>query len=305
MGYDVLIVGGGPAGLAALVYLARQKLRVLMFAGMFGGQASWSSDVENYLGFHLIDGAELVKKFRQHVEDYKDVVTIREEEFVQHLEKIDGGFQAVTADGTYTAKTVVIATGTSHRELGVPGEKEFYGKGVTYCATCDAPLFRDKVVCVVGGGNSAMDAALFAEKYASHVMLVSINPELRGDDVMRAKILASEKIRVLNATKTTKIEGGPFVKGIGLMGPDGIERVEPCEGVFIEIGLKPASEFVDFVAKDKFGQIIVDTFCATNVEGVWAAGDVTYVTEKQIAVAVGEGSKAALSIIKYFQTHYT
>jgi thioredoxin reductase len=304
MGYDVIIIGGGPSGLAALVYLARQKFKVLLLAGLFGGQTSWSSDVENYLGFHLIDGAVLVQKFRQHVEDYKDVVTIREGEFVQHVERLAEGFQVTTADGTYTSKTVLVAAGTSHRELGIPGEKELYGKGVTYCATCDAPLYREKEVCVVGGGNSAMDAALFAEKYCPKVTLLTVNPELRGDDVMRAKILASDRIEVVVSAKTTRITGAQFVDGIGYQGADGSERRIPCQGVFIEIGLKPSSDFIDFVAKDKGGQIVVNTHCATDVEGVWAAGDVTDVTDKQIAVAVGEGSKAALDIIRYFQTRH-
>jgi alkyl hydroperoxide reductase subunit F len=248
-------------GLAALVYLARQKLKVLLFAGLFGGQTSWSSDVENYLGFHLIDGAALVQKFRQHVEDYEDVVTIREGEFVQHVERLAEGFQVTTADGTYTSKTVLVAAGTSHRELGIPGEKELYGKGVTYCATCDAPLYREKEVCVVGGGNSAMDAALFAEKYCPKVTLLTVNPELRGDDVMRAKILASDRIHVVVSAKTTKITGAQFVDGIGYQGADGSEQHIPCQGVFIEIGLKPSSDFIDFVAKDKSGQIVVNTHC--------------------------------------------
>lgn len=301
--FDVIIVGGGPAGLAAAVYLARQKFNFLMLAGDVGGQTLLSSDIENYLGFHLLNGQDLAKKFREHLADYKDTFTLKEGEPVKKVEKMDGGFRCVTEKATYEGKALLIATGTKHRELNVPGEKAFYGKGVTYCAACDAPLFRDKVVYVIGGGNSAMDAALFTEKYAARVVMISINPELGGDDVMKAKVLASKKIQVRGATKTTKVVGETFVTGIGLIGPDGKERVEPCEGIFIEIGLVPVADFIDFVAKDKRGQIIADKMNATNVERVWAAGDVTDVTEKQIAVAVGEGSKAALSIVKYFQTH--
>lgn len=301
--FDVIIVGGGPAALAAAVYLARQKLRLLILAGNIGGQTLLSTDVENYLGFHLMNGQELAKKFREHLNDYQDTLTLKEGELVTSTEQIDGGFRCTTAQGTYEGKTLLIATGTKHRTLNVPGEKELYGKGVTYCATCDAPLFRGKVVYVVGGGNSAMDAALFAEKYASRVVVVSINPELAGDDVMKSKILASPNIKVYGSTKTTKIVGETSVTGIGLIGPDGVEREETCDGVFVEIGVMSAADFIDFVAKDKWGQIMVGKGNATNVEGVWAAGDVTDVTEKQIAVAVGEGSKASLSIIKYFQTH--
>ncbi len=300
--YDVIIIGGGPAGLAAAVYFARQKLSFALLSGITGGQTLWSSDVENYLGFHLLNGQELSERFKKHLEDYRDAFTFREGEFVQAIEKKDGGFRVVTDQGSYEARTLLIATGTKHRELGIPGEKEFAGKGVTYCATCDAPLFRDKIVHIVGGGNSAMDAALFAEKYASKVVIVTVNEELKGDDVLRSKVGESKKIATVVSTKTKKIVGEAFVTGVGLAGADGKERIEKTDGVFIEIGLIPVADFVDFVGKDRRGQIVVDKTNATDVEGIWAAGDVTDVTEKQIAVAVGEGSKAALSIIRYLQS---
>ncbi len=302
--FDVAIVGGGPAGLAAAVYLARQKIPFILFAGTLGGQALWSSDVENYLGFHLLDGVALVKKFREHLEDYRDVATMKEGEEVRRVERGKGRFHLITDRQDYEAKTILVATGTRHRTLNVPGEKLLYGKGVTYCATCDAPLFRDKVVYVIGGGNSAMDAALFAEKYASSVTLVTINPMLAGDGVMMSKIKASKKITLLTSTKTSQIFGKERVVGIGLIGPDKKERMEKADGVFIEIGLQPVAELIDFVAKDKWGQIVVDKDTQTSVEGIWAAGDVTDITEKQIAIAVGEGSKAAISIIRYLQTHH-
>jgi len=300
--YDAIVMGGGPAGLAASIYLARQKLIFLLLAGEVGGKALWSSDVENYLGFHLLDGADLVKNFRQHLDDYRGNFELRENELVRRIERFNGNFRVTTDAGMYDSRTLLIATGAESRRLDVPGEKEFYLKGVTYCATCDAPLFAGKDVFVVGGGNSAMDAALFLEKYASSVTLVSINQELMGDEALKRKCLASPKIRFLGATKVTRIAGQQLVTGIGLTGPDGTERLEPVQGIFIEIGLKPVSEFADLVERDKWGQIIVDKSCRTSLLGIWAAGDVTDVTEKQIAVAVGEGSKAALQIIKYLQT---
>jgi len=302
--YDTVIVGGGPAGLAAAVYLARQKFSLALFSGNIGGQALWSADVENYLGFHLLNGIELAKQFHRHLDDYKDVITLKVGEEVRRIEKAEGGFRVVTDKSECKTKTVLIATGTKHRELGVPGEKIFYGKGVTYCAACDAPLFKDKIVYVIGGGNSAMDAALFTAKYASHVILVTINAKLAGDDVMTAKVQQNKKISVLTNTKTSQIFGKERVVGIGLVGPDGKERTEKTDGVFIEIGLIPVADFIDFVKKDNNGQIVVDKMNETNVQGVWAAGDVTDITEKQISVAVGEGSKAALQIIQYFQTHH-
>lgn len=301
--FDVIVIGAGPAGLAAAVYFARQKLTFVILSGDVGGATNYSSDVENYLGFHLLEGTELTKRFTEHLKDYADQFELKEGELVTKLERIENGFRATTSGGAYDGKTVLIATGTRHRELHIPGEKEYVGKGVTYCATCDAPLFKDKVVYVIGGGNSAMDGALFAEKYASRVVIVTINAELNGDQGLKTRIATSKKIQVIASTKTTKIVGDAFVTGIGLVGPDGNERVEPTGGVFVEIGLEPVSSFADLVAKDRWQQIMVDKANATNVEGIWAAGDVTDVTEKQIAVAVGEGSKASLSIIKYLQSH--
>lgn len=302
--HDVLIIGGGPAGMAAAVYLARQKLRFVMLTEVLGGQALWSTDIENYLGFHLLDGASLVSRFQDHLKDYKDAFVLEEGSRVTSIQRIEGdAFQAITSRGTYDGKAVLIATGATHRKLNIPGEKELYGKGVTYCAACDAPLFRDKIVYVVGGGNSAMDAALFVVKYAARVIVVSINPTLAGDSVMLDKVRHEPRISVRESTKITGIHGKDRVNRVTLQSLDGSTYTETADGVMIEIGLVPASGMIDFVAKDKGGQIVVDKMNATNVDGIWAAGDVTDVTEKQIAVAVGEGSKAALSIIKHFQTH--
>jgi alkyl hydroperoxide reductase subunit F len=299
--YDVIILGGGPAGLAAAVYLARQRMRFLLLTQNIGGQTLWSSDVENYLGFHLLDGPSLVKRFREHLKDYAASFDLHENEPVTRVSRIIGGFSVATAKGSYTARTVLVATGTKHRTLDVPGEKEFYGHGVTYCANCDAPLFAGKRVMVVGGGNSAMDAALFTAKYAAQVTLTTINPELRGDGGLIKQCLSHPKIKLLTSVKTLAIQGAKSVTGVRLLQADGQERIQSVDGVFIEIGIVPVAQSVDFVAKDQSGQIIVDKSNATDVEGIWAAGDVTDIPSKQIAVAVGEGSKAALSIIAHLQ----
>ena len=301
--FDVVIVGGGPAGLAAAIYLARQKLSFVLLTGSVGGQTLLSSDVENYLGFHLLNGVELVSKFREHLDAYRDAFALKEGEEVMRIEKMHGGFRVKSYKEDYETKTVLIATGTRHRALDVPGEKQLYGHGVTYCATCDAPLFRGKSVFVIGGGNSAMDAALFLSKYAGSITLVTTNAELKGDSVMREKIRSDSRIRVLPSTKTTGILGKDRVVGISVIGPDKKERTENAEGVFIEVGVEPSVAFIDFVRKDRSCQIVVDKANATNVEGIWAAGDVTDVAGKQIAIAVGEGAKAALSIIRYLQIH--
>ncbi|HVM91069.1 MAG TPA: FAD-dependent oxidoreductase [Verrucomicrobiae bacterium] len=298
---DVILIGGGPAGMAAAIYLARQKLKVTMFAGELGGQAIWSADVENYLGLHQLTGIQLVQRFQKHLDDYKKDIDIRENDKVMKLERIDGGFRATGEKSAVEGRSVLIASGAKHRELGVPGEKELDGNGVTYCATCDAPLFKDKIAFVIGGGNSAMDAALFVAKYAKETHIVAISPELSGDVSLKKACMESEHIKIHTETKTLRFEGKGKLERIVFSGKDG-EWTANADGAFIEIGLVPNAEFVDFVGKDTRGQIIVDKLNATNVEGVFAAGDVTDVTEKQIAVAVGEGSKAALSIIKYLQT---
>ncbi|MCW1892347.1 MAG: FAD-dependent oxidoreductase [Candidatus Uhrbacteria bacterium] len=302
MMYDAMIIGGGPAGLAAAIYFARQKLQFIVIADVIGGQAAWSSDVENYLGFHLIDGMHLVERFREHLNDYKDSFTLKETQRATELTAIDGGFRLKTEKGdTFDARMALIATGEKHRELGAPGEKAFYGRGVTYCATCDAPMYAGKDTIVVGGGNSAMEAALLLEKYAKSVTIVLVNDALKGDEMYKQRILASKMIRVIPNAKTTKIFGDTFVNGVEYELPDGKRQILDVQGVFIEIGLVPASDFVSIVKKDKWNEILVNERNETSVPGIWAAGDVTNITEKQIAVAVGEGSKAALQMIKWLQ----
>lgn len=296
--YDVLLVGGGPAGMAAAIYLARQKLSVAMFAGALGGQVAWSSDVENYLGLHQHTGVQLVQRFQKHLDQYRQVIAIHEHEKADAITRVAGGFEVRTAKGSYQGRAILLASGATHRKLNIPGEKELTGKGVTYCATCDAPLFSDKIVYVIGGGNSAMDAALFAAKYSSQVHLLTMNEALSGDVFLQKACESHEKIEVHTKTKTLRFEGRLHLERI-VYEQAGEEIVAPADGVFIEIGLTPASGCIDFVEKNQKGEIIVDKHNSTNVEGVFAAGDVTDITEKQIAVAVGEGSKAALSVMKY------
>lgn len=303
MMYDCIVIGAGPAGLAAAVYLARQKVNFLVISGDVGGQTLWSADVENYLGFHLLDGHQLVEQFRRHLKDYEKDFELKEGLGVERILRLQEGFETKTSLGSYWAKTILVATGTKHRELGVPGEKDYRGKGVSYCAICDAPLFRDKNVHVVGGGNGAMDAALFLAKYAKQVTVLTINPDLQGDAMLVGKCKGNPHIRIVGLARTKRIMGESFVSSIVYTDAHGEEKTEPTQGVFIEIGLTPATDFIDFAHKNTQGEIVVDKHCATSVPGVWAAGDVTDVGQKQIAVAVGEGSKAALEIIDYLQKH--
>lgn len=301
--YDVVVVGGGPAGLAAAIYLARQKMNFVLITKEVGGQTLLSSDVENYLGFHLLDGAAMVAKFREHLKDYESAFTLKENESATGIERTQDQFIVRTDKASYETKTVLIVTGERHRQLNVPGEKEFYGKGVTYCATCDAPLFDNKAVAVIGGGNSAMESALFLEKYATHTTILTINEKLTGDSTLQKKVTASPKITIITKAKTTKIMGETFVTALEYTDASGAPHTLQTQGVFIEIGLVPVSEFATLVKKNKWGEILVNQHNETSAPGIWAAGDVTNITEKQIAVAVGEGSKAALQMIRWFSRH--
>src|SRR3989338_10061453 len=296
--YDAVIVGGGPAGLAAAVYLARHKLNFIMLTGDIGGQTLWSSDVENYLGFHLIDGVKLVGEFKKHLEYYKDAFELHEGEPVTNVERADRGFRVTTEKGSYDTKTVLIAKGETHRRLNVPGEKELYGHGVTYCATCDAPLFSGKDVEVIGGGNSAMDAAIQLIKIAGKIYIIDIAEKLSADMIMQQAARGSPKVTVLNGVSVTAIAGHKMVTAIKIK-KEGKEEFLPVQGVFVEIGLNPNSEFAPEVEKNELGELKVNPHNQTNIPGIFASGDVTDVPEKQIVIAAGEGSKACLSAFKY------
>lgn len=288
--------------MAAAVYFARQKLSFAMFAGQLGGQVIWSNDVENYLGIHRVNGVQLVELFQKHLEDYRKSMDLFEQEPVLDIKKISGGFEIKTAVRTYQAVTVLIATGAEHRKLHVPGEERLYGNGVTYCATCEAPLTSDKDVAVIGGGNSAMDAALLLAKYAKSVTILTINPELSGDAVMKTRCEQDPKIKVLTNAATVRFEGESVLETL-VYEQYGKEMPLPVRDAFIEVGLMPQSGMAAIVGKNPQGEILVDAVGRTNVDGIWSAGDVTSTPVKQVAVAVGDGSRAAIDIIRYLQSH--
>lgn len=294
--YDCIIIGGGPAALAGAVYLARQKINFLIITKNIGGQTLLSSDVENYLGHHLITGTQLVEQFKKHIADYK--IPVHEGEEATKITKKNKTFDVHTLTKKYSAKTIIIATGKQPKKLNVPGEEEYYGKGVTYCATCDAPLFSNKETTVIGGGNSAMDAALLLEKYAKKVTILTINPKLTGDKMMAQKIKQSKKIKVINNAKITAVHGNRFVTEISYL-QNKKQQTLKTQGIFVEIGLTPSCQFINFVKKNQWGEIIIDKKNMTSVSGIFAAGDVTDVCEKQIIIAAGEGAKAALHAIQY------
>ncbi|MDD5246880.1 MAG: FAD-dependent oxidoreductase [Candidatus Omnitrophica bacterium] len=294
--YDLIIIGAGPAGITAAVYAARKRLNMLVVTGDIGGQAAWSGDIENYTGYQFISGPELAAKFEEHLRQY--AITVKEGETAVSLEK-DGLVVRVTTDkGSYEGKTAIIASGKRTRQLDVPGEKDFKNKGLTYCATCDGPLFSDKVVAVIGGGNSALDATLQLTKIAKHVYIINIGSDLTGDAIMIGKVRNDGHVTILNNTRVIAITGEKMVNAIKISG-QGKEEELKVQGVFVEIGLIPNSDFAKGIDKNQKGEIKVDCHNATNIPAIFAAGDVTDVPEKQIIIAAGEGSKAALSVFRY------
>jgi thioredoxin-disulfide reductase len=293
--YDLIIVGAGPAGITAAIYAARKRMDFAVFTMNIGGQITFSSEIENYTGFQYITGEELAAKFQDHLKEHKFELRMEE---VKRVEKVDEIFKVRTDSGSFLSRTVIIATGRKPRELDVPGETEFKNKGVTYCATCDAPLFQGWDVAVVGGGNAGLEATIQLIKIASKIYLVEIGPQLRADPVLVEKARASGKVEVLTGTRVMEIIGDTVVRGLRVQ-KGGKEMVLPVRGVFVEIGSVPNSGLVDFVEKNANGEIIVSCRCETNVSGLFAAGDVTNVPEKQIVVAAGEGCKATLSAFKY------
>ena len=295
--YDLIIAGAGPAGITAAVYAARKKMKTLVITKNIGGYAASSAAVENYIGYQFISGAELAKKFEEHLKSFD--VEIKENSEVLCIRKLENHFKVETDKGEYECLTAIVATGRKPRLLGVPGEVAFKNRGVTYCATCDAPLFAGKDVAVIGGGNSAMDATIQLMSIANKIYLININNNLAGDEIMIEKIKKSDKVEILNNTKAKEIMGDKFVNNIKLQVNKSIERILDVQGVFIEIGSMPVKGPGCGVNTNEKDEIIVNERCETDVPGLFAAGDVTDVPEKQIIVAAGQGAIASLSAFKY------
>ncbi len=294
--YDLIIIGAGPAGITASVYAARKRMNFLIITKDIGGQTAWSGDIENYTGYQFITGPELTAKFEEHMQKYN--VELKENEDVVDIKKKNNVVWVKTDKGAYEAKTAIIASGKRSRELNVPGEKKFKNKGLTYCATCDGPLFSGKDVAVIGGGNSALDATLQLINIANHIYLINITSNLTSDGIMQEKVNGSEKVSVLNNTRITAVLGDKMVNAIKIKTAEK-EKIISVQGVFVEIGLIPNSEFAKELEKNERGEIKVNLYNETNIPDIFAAGDVTDVPEKQIIIAAGEGSKAALSAFKY------
>lgn len=298
--YDVLVVGCGPAGMTAGVYLARAQLTCLVITQDIGGQAAWGPEIENYLGYRMISGVDLVNKFHEHLRTFPQI----HQEFgqVRTVRALDGGFE-VDADGaTYRGRTMIYAAGRSPRKLQVPGETEYLGLGVSYCSVCDGPLFKGKRVVVAGGGNAGFGAAVQMTSIASHVTVVEVMPQCPAEAAYKHRLQREQNVDILTGVRITEIIGDAGgVQAVRLQTvATGEERELPAQGVFVEIGSVPNSGPVaDLVQRTPGGEIEINCSCETSHPGLFAAGDVTNVVAKQIIVAAGEGAKAALSAVEY------
>jgi alkyl hydroperoxide reductase subunit F len=299
--YEIIIVGGGPAGMSASVYAARKRLNTLLITSDIGGQVNWTSGVENYLGYQFIEGADLIGKFQKQVNQFPIDQKIGVK--VSQIKKIDGGFEVISESGEkFQGKVAVLASGKRPRLLNVEGEKELTGRGVTYCATCDGPVFAGRKVAVIGGGNSAIEAALDMVKVAEHVDMVSVTP-LTGDPIMIEKLADAKNLTIYTNYQTEKILGQGLTEGIIIKEiKTGKTQQLDDTGIFIEIGLEPNSDMVkDLLKLNEYGEVPINLSCETEIPGFFAAGDVTIVPEKQIVIAAGEGAKAALQAHRYLQ----
>ncbi len=297
--FDVLVVGGGPAGAAAAIYAARKGIRTGVAAERFGGQVLDTMAIENFISVKETEGPKLARALEEHVREY-DVDIMNLQRASQLIPAGDDGLHRVQFEngGELKAKTLILATGARWREMNVPGEQEYRGRGVAYCPHCDGPLFKGKRVAVIGGGNSGVEAAIDLAGIVAHVTLLEFGEELRADAVLQRKLNSLPNVRVLKMAQTTEVKGdGQKVTGLVYKDrtSDEVHEVE-LEGIFVQIGLLPNSEWLKGTLElSRFGEIIVDAKGQTSIPGVFAAGDVTTVPYKQIVIAVGEGAKASLS----------
>lgn len=297
--YDLIVIGSGPAGLAASIYASRYKLEHLLFGAENGGQMNEIHEIENWPGDVRVFGKDLIARFTAHAESY-GVKICRES--VGSIRKTRDVFEVETAQGKYQARVLVLAMGARYRRMNIPGEKEFTGKGVSYCATCDAMFFRDKTVCVVGGGNSAAVVALELLDFASRIYLIHREEKLAVEPVWLDRIYANPKIEVLKDNDIIEIRGGNKVEKVILEKPVDDKTFLDVDGVFIEVGTEPGVQLAQKlgVAIDEGGYIQVGVDMATNVPGVFAAGDITTGSNKfrQVLTATAEGAIAANSAYK-------
>jgi thioredoxin-disulfide reductase len=299
--YDVIIVGGGAAAMSAAIYATRRQMKTLMITKDFGGQMMWASVIENYPGYKSITAAELIEKFSEQAKDLSAEIKLSE---VKKIEKLnDDNFEVTAAAEKFSAKTVIIAIGAAHRQLGVPGEKELGGRGVAYCANCDGPLFRNKTVAVVGGGNSALDAAGLLSKIAAKVYLIHQFESFQAFEALEKKVRDAANIEIFFQSKVEEILGEKKVTSIKVRNlTDNSSREIPVDGIFVEVGFEVKTDLVaDLVKINEKKEIIVNEKYETSLPGMFSAGDCTNGPFKQIVISAGQGAISALSAYNYIQ----
>jgi thioredoxin-disulfide reductase len=301
--YDSIIIGASAAGISSAIYLKRQNLNFLIIAKDLGGEMALSGIVENYPGFPETNGVELTQKFKEHLEKYK-IEPIYEK--VVALEKINNHFIVKTNKNSYQTKTIILATGSSPKKLNIPGEEKFYHRGVSYCSVCDLPLFKNKVVAIIGGGNSANEGGIMGSRICQKVYIITKNPYMKGDKILIEELKSKPNVEIIYNALTQEIYGDEFVKGLKYLDQKTREIKDlKVDGVFIHIGLKPNTNFIpnDWNIKNEYGEIIINELCQTKIPGVFAAGDVTNILHKQIGIAVGQGIISALEVVRYLNSH--
>ncbi|OIO47054.1 MAG: hypothetical protein AUJ31_00450 [Parcubacteria group bacterium CG1_02_39_15] len=313
--YDLIIIGGGPAGITAGIYAARQKLNILLITKDFGGQiARKAVAIENYPGFEAISGLGLIQKFEKHLRKFTLLNSRKanltgqvdiERDSVTKVKKTGKDFLVLTkSKNQLQGKAVIVASGADPRPLEVPGEKKFIGRGVSYCVTCDGPLFDDKIVAVIGGGNAGFEAAVALSSWAKKIYILEAAPKVGADETNQAKAKKTKKVEVITSAFLKRIQGDKFVNSLVYQDKKtGKSFTLPVEGVFVEIGSQPATSFIkglaDFNDRDEI--VINPKTGETKTPGLFAAGDADNVPFKQIVIAAGEGAKAAISAYNYLQ----
>jgi len=300
--YDLIIIGGGPAGITAGIYAARKKINTLLITKEWGGQITKANEIQNWPGIKNVSGLDLMNQMKNHLQSFE--IEIEESAEVINLEKSTEDFIIRdNKDKEHKTKTVIIATGKIPRSLNIPGEEEFKGRGVSICSTCDAPVFKDKEVAVVGGGNAGFGAAMDLVKYVKKVYVLEFLEKTCGDPVTKEKLEKTGKVEFYTNVAVKEIKGDKFVESLIYENRDTGEDTElKVGGIFISIGMESKAGFAEgLVEFDKAGEIKIDRDCNTKTPGLFAAGDITDLKYEQIVIACGEGAKAALGVDNFLK----
>jgi len=304
--FDLIIIGGGPAGTAAGVYASRKRLKTLFITKEWGGQSTVSTDIQNWIGTKNISGEALAKSFQGHLQAYADeVLTVKEKTLVKKLEKTSDLFSVTMEDGSVaTARAILIASGSTRRQLAVEGATEFENKGLTYCASCDGPMFSGQDVAVIGGGNAGFETAAQLLAYAKSVTLLHHGTSFKADPVTIERVLAHPNMKALTGVETTAIVGDKFVNGLRYKNAAGEDELLPVAGVFVEVGMIPNSDFAaDLVPLDEYKRVKIDPWTQkTEIPGVWAAGDCTNIKYHQNNISAGDAVRALEDIYVTLKT---